>query len=411
MINKMRKLIIIIGLWLPYIVFSQEKIEYNINGFVDTYHAIRSKQPHDFMSSRSRLRTEFRAERGNSSLFTSVNAIHNAIIPEETKLELREAFFLYSDKNWDLRMGRQIIIWGVSDGMRITDLVSPMDMTEFLAREYDDIRIPVTAIRGRYFNQWMNLELLYIPVSSYFILPTQKSNPWNFFPQQEGLETIYFSDISPEASFENGEYGIRSSFFLNNLDFSISMLHTWNKMPVLERRLTTNNDSLLIYPHYNRLDMLGADLSVSAGQFVLRGEYALYIGELQSLEGEYTDIERNTSNFLLGIDWYPGYDWTLSAQYSHKLIPDYLDRMENKSNTILSTISISKKLLRNLLHISTFAYVDISNQAFFNRSSIDYSLSDEIKIYLGYDWFHGDSGMFGYYKDNSEIWMKGKFSF
>lgn len=407
----MRKLILLTGILFPFLIFSQEKMEYKINGFVDTYHAIRSKEPNDFMSSRSRLRTEFRAEKGSSSLFTSINAVHNAIIPEETRLELREAFFLYSNQNWDIKMGRQIIIWGVSDGLRITDLVSPMEMTEFLARDYDDIRIPVTAIRGRYFNQWIKLELIYIPVSSYFILPTQKNNPWNFFPQYEGLQTIYFSDNTPLATFENGEYGFRSSFFLNNMDFGISMLHTWNKMPVLERNLTPNHDSLLIYPHYNRMDMLGADFSASAGQFVFRGEYALYIGELQSLEGEYSDIKRNTSNFLVGIDWYPGYDWTISAQYSHKLIPDYLDQMENKSNTIISTLSITKKLLRNLLNISTFSYIDITNNSFFNRSSIDYSLSDEIKIFLGYDWFHGDKGMFGFYKNNSEVWIKGKFTF
>jgi len=30
---------------------------------------------------------------------------------------------------------------------------------------------------------------------------------------------------------------------------------------------------------------------------------------------------------------------------------------------------------------------------------------------FGYDWFNGDKGMFGMYKDNSEVWFKAKCSF
>ena len=46
-----------------------------------------------------------------------------------------------------VRLGRQFVIWGAADGVRVTDLVSPMDMTEFLAQDYDDIRMPVNALR------------------------------------------------------------------------------------------------------------------------------------------------------------------------------------------------------------------------------------------------------------------------
>jgi hypothetical protein len=219
---------------------------------------------------------------------------------------------------------------------------------------------------------------------------------------------------TPEKTLNNSEYGGRLSFFLAGIDFSVSALHTWNKMPVFQRQLSTNNDTVFVDALHNRMDMLGADFSVPIGQFVIRGEVAEYFGEVQSLNiqaNSNTSLKRNTTNFLIGVDWYPGNEWTFTTQYSHKLRPDYVDIIETKENTVLSTLGITKKILRSTLSLSTFTYFDITNNGFFNRTSADYSLTDEIHIMLGYDWFNGDSGMFGMYKDNSEVWFKAKYSF
>ncbi|MBE9482006.1 MAG: hypothetical protein IMY69_09950 [Bacteroidetes bacterium] len=160
--------------------------------------------------------------------------------------------------------------------------------------------------------------------------------------------------------------------------------------------------------------MIGFDFSIPKGEFVFRGEAAYYIGEARELDDEIINtepIKKNSLNWLLGIDWYPGNDWTITVQYSHKFITNYIDILQEKENIVLSTAGITKKLFRSTLSVSTFAYVDISNGGFFDRSSIDYALSDEIHLLIGYDWFYGNKGMFGLYKDNSEYWFKAKYSF
>ncbi len=399
----------------PIFAFSQDdKSKLDLNGFLDTYHAVQSKSPNDFMSSRTRLRTELDMKNGKSYMFASLNATYNSILPEQTKIELREAFLEYTTKNWNFKAGRQIVIWGISDGLRITDLVSPMDMTEFLARDYDDIRIPVNALRVRYLTQNMRAELIFIPVSSFFSVPYQEDNPWSVFPSNTGPYYDVNMSNTPEKTLSNSEYGGRLSFFLSGIDFSISALHTWNKMPVFNRQLSVNNDTVFVDAQYNRMDMFGADISIPIRQFVIRAEIAEYFGEVLSLKmktNSYNSLKRNTTNFLIGVDWYPGNEWTFTTQYSHKLIPDYVDIIETKENTALATLGITKKILRSTLSLSTFTYFDITNNGFFNRTSADYSLTDEIHIMLGYDWFSGDNGMFGLYKDNSEIWFKAKYVF
>jgi hypothetical protein len=395
---------------LPFTLFGQEELTFKFSGFADTYHAVRSQSPFDFMSSRSRLRTEFEAGKGKSYLFASLNSVYNSILDDQTGIELREAFFQYTTNNWDFKAGRQIVIWGVSDGLRITDIVSPMDYTEFLARDYDDIRIPVNAFKLKYYNSKLSAEAIFIPVSSFFIIPTSPENAWSVIPYSENINYRVDLEQYPDKTLNNSEFGGRLSFFLSGIDFSVAALHTWNKLPVLNYTGNQTGDTIHITGQYNRMDMLGMDFSFPLGQFVFRGEVAEYFGELQETETN-EKIERNTTNFLFGVDWYPVSEWTISGQYSHKLIPDRVEIMATKENTAFATLSISKSMLRSTLKLATFGYYDLSNGGFFNRTSADYALSDQIHLLAGYDWFHGDEGMFSLYKNNSEYWLKASFSF
>ncbi|MBI9069252.1 MAG: hypothetical protein JEZ09_18285 [Salinivirgaceae bacterium] len=406
----MKNSYIILLLLLSSIVHAQdENIKFKFSGFADTYHAVRSQSPNDFMSSRSRLRTEFEASKGKSYMFASLNSTYNSIVEDATKIELREAFFQYTNNNWDFKIGKQIVIWGVADGMRITDIVSPMDYSEFLARDYDDIRIPVNAFRLKYIKPSYNIELFFIPVSEFFVLPVDEKNPWSI---TNSIEMPYTTDMdnTPDKTLKNSEFGARFSFYLSGIDFSISALHTWNKMPVFKYGYSQTMDTLQLHANYERMEMLGIDFSKPVGKFVVRGEFAGYFDELLEFSNNET-ITKNTLNFLLGIDWYAGNDWTVMAQYYHKMITDYDAALASDKNSTYATLSISKKILRSTLNLGAYSYVDLFNEASFTRFSADFSMTDQIHLMAGYDWFLGDKGMFGMYKDNSEYWVKTKFSF
>ncbi len=400
---------IILFLFITVTATAQDNINYKFSGFVDTYHAVRSKSPNDFMSSRSRLRTEFEARKGKSYMFASLNSVYNNIVEDQTKIELREAFFQYTTNNWDFKVGKQIVIWGVADGMRITDIISPMDYTEFLARDYDDIRIPVNAFRLKYVKPSYNLDLIFIPISEFFVLPVDEKNPWSI-TNSFTMPYVTNMDNMPEHTLKNSEFGGRFSFFLSGIDFSVSALHGWNKNPVFSYDYLSNNDTLQLTANYERLNMLGMDFSMPVSKFVVRGEIAEYFNELQEINNN-KKIKKNATYFLLGVDWYAGNEWTLMAQYYHKLISNYDESMTTDQNTAYATISVSKSLLRSTLKLSAYAYIDVLNKGSFTRFSADYSFTDQIHLMAGYDWFNGDEGMFSYYQDNSEYWVKAKFCF
>jgi hypothetical protein len=186
------------------------------------------------------------------------------------------------------------------------------------------------------------------------------------------------------------EYGGRLSFFLSGIDFSLSALHTWNKMPVFCDGIG----------RYQRMTMLGADCSIPAGQFVIRGELAQYLDEQQTFG------RSSSTNALLGIDWYAGNNWSLSAQYAHKYVAS-----GDLRNTGLATLRITKDLLHNTLSLQSFAYIDVTNGGIYNRLSADYALNDQLHATLGYDLFQADRGTFTVYDKNSEVFVKLKYSF
>lgn len=354
---------------------AQNGLDLSVKGFVDTYHALRTESPVDWMSSRTRARGEFRLEKSGGGAFISANLIYNALLKDQSGFRLREAYAYWGNSNWDIRAGNQIISWGVADGLRVTDLISPMDYTEFLAQDYDDIRVPVGALRIRFCHKSWNIEAVAVPVPEFFKIPTDTLNPWS-------LGTLP-PEVKPDPAVGNMEYGARFSCFLGGVDFSFMALRTWSKMPEL----------VVDHLGYHRMTVVGGDVSVPFGKFVLRGEIADNIDDHGSQQG----------NALLGLDWYPGADWNVSAQYNQTFGAG--------DDTSLATLRVSKAILNNSLTISTFAYADLVDLGVFNRFSVDWSVTDQIHAILGYDYFYAKKGMFAVYAHNSEVWIKLKYCY
>ena len=390
-------------------VYAQEdELSLQLNGFVDSYHALQAEYPHKIMSSRTRLRLEMRANYGEASLFSSVNLAYNSLIKDQSGAFLREAYFDYAGKYLEVKAGRQIITWGVADGLRLTDLISPMDYTEFMANDYDDIRVPVNAINLKYPGESFSAELVFVPVPEYFVMPSGEDNPWTM-PVPAGVSM----DLSgtPEKRLKNSEVGGRLRFFLENLDFSLTALRTFNKSPITVAGFDPVAKSAVIKGVYEPMNVVGGDVSIPAGELVIRGEVAAYFGEPIALKNSMDYWHRSSFNALIGIDWYAGDNWTIMAQYMHKAIMDYQSVLGTEQNTSMITARISKELLNNTLKLSVYGMFDVDNVGFYVRPAADYLLNDQITISLGADLLGGRRGTFKTYRKNTQMWVKGKFYF
>ncbi|MCB1790928.1 MAG: RNA polymerase-associated protein rapA [Gammaproteobacteria bacterium] len=61
---------------------------------------------------------------------------------------LRELYVDTSLGGWDLRLGKQQVVWGTADGIKLLDIINPTDFRELNQNAFEDSRIPVWMINA-----------------------------------------------------------------------------------------------------------------------------------------------------------------------------------------------------------------------------------------------------------------------
>jgi hypothetical protein len=380
------------------------------HGFVDSAHSVQTQDDYNLLNSKTRARIELDVQGDSSELALSANAIYNSVIESQTGVVLHEAYGAYFREYWDIRVGRQLIVWGKADGIRIVDLLCPTDYTEFIALEFDDVRIPVNALRFRILANTFNIELVGIPVFAPGVLPPEDSP---FKISTGGMESSGMTlkePVLPDKDIAAIEGAARVSFFLPHMDLAFSALSLWDDFPVLETKQVAQQ--VTIQQQHHRFVAVGAEFSAPVHEFVFRGEAATYFNRHFQREDLDGTAKANMLSYILGIDWYPGDNWTFSVQGSGSHIWEHPDILASPKNTAVGTVMVEKKFLRETLTISNMTYMGLIEWDVFNRISGEYALNDAFHLYAGFDLFAGDKqGTYGRYNNLSSTWFKAKYSF
>jgi hypothetical protein len=61
---------------------------------------------------------------------------------------LREAYLDMQQGDWSIRAGKQQVVWGTADGMKLLDAINPTDYSEMAQNQMEDSRIPVWMINA-----------------------------------------------------------------------------------------------------------------------------------------------------------------------------------------------------------------------------------------------------------------------
>jgi hypothetical protein len=376
-----------------------------LDGFLESYYSVRLTDDYDFIGERSRIRLNIRNSIDNIYMFASLKGVSNQIIADdnEVEIDLHEAYFEYTQASWDVKIGRQIYSWGKADGLRITDVLSPCDYSEYITRDFDETRIPVDSVKYRYLFPKADLELVWIPIFTEAVYPTGKDNPWYVGTDQDAT-------INPaekvEDKLKNSELAMRLSFHLKGIDFSFSTAYLWDDEPAYH--LTGDHTYT---PRYHRLRFLGVDLSKPVNDFVIRFESAYYQGKYFAAENISGVLKKDYLYSLVGLDWYPGNNWTVSTQLASKYIFAYDNAIEEDKSQTVVTFNLTKSLFRETFKVKNMVYYEPDQEDGFNRFSIDYAVSDSLHFLTGIDDFFGDEGQFSDYDHNDSWWIKLKYNF
>jgi len=400
-------LLIILSLFLVQGVFAEQL---DTSGYLQNYTGILLENgDYSILQNSFNLNLDYSGDKGKLHLNP---ILYNYNSDSNIDLKLKEGYLDLYFENFDLRIGKQQIIFGKADGAFITDVVSPKDLTEFILPDFDEIRIGVNAMKLDYYFGDMTLETIFIPGFQGDILPSSNSIWAIKKPQQFMKATVDMSKYEVKNRLENSSFALKVSSINDFIDYELIAGYLWDSVPV--NNISKSTSGIVLQPEYHRNKILGGSFSKALGGIILRGEGAVNLDKTLQTEDiiKGGTLDKNVLNYMFGVD-YNIFGVNFSNQIIQNYILDYKDDekiMQDELKTTL-TLNINDKFLRDNLFCQMFAYYDVNNKGALIKLKADYSLFDGFNTTVGSNIFIRDSGEFGQFDKNDMIFTKLRYSF
>jgi hypothetical protein len=332
----------------------------------------------------------------------------------ETKSALREGYADVSFGLIDLRIGKQVIVWGRADQINPTDTISPRDYT-LLFTEDNDQRSGVVGLKASTFIKEISIQGYWIPYFKPNMIPV-KPPPFPMALREEEPDNAY------------SQWAIKLEQTGAAVDGSLSYFDGYDLSPDIGINLATPSFADLVLTHH-RIHVAGADAATTFGRFGLRGEAAYTFTE--DSDGSNPFI-KNPFFFLVagGDRTYLEY-LNINLQYIFRRVIHYQDA-EQIFDPLTRTIAVQEALFNNQLDKISQGVAGRIGYKWFNetleaemagiymftrhdymiRPKVIYAFTDHLKGIAGADIFRGDPlSTFGYLRDNSTLYTEIRWGF
>lgn len=331
----------------------------------------------------------------------------------------------------DLKAGRQVIIWGRSDNLRITDALNPLDSLEPGLADIEDIRLPVTmAALDFYIDNW-NLALIWIPEIRFSKLPPQGSD-FSFYQSLTVGESSSSSlpeihDRKPDH-ISDSSYALSLGGIFSGWDISFYAARLWQDAPVVSdvdfNLLTSSIDALTLA--HRRYSTLGSAASLAHGNWLMFYEIALLkdynfnaLRPSALLPGspELLILEKDRIDVLIGTEYNGLTDTTISLEIANRHVRNYersLHDFSVRENQMETALRYQRTFVRERWRLLALGlwFGEKAQYGAIYRVQLSYELTDDWDITGGLLRYHaGDTAPLNGYEDNDRVFIDVKYSF
>jgi hypothetical protein len=144
----------------------------------------------------------------------------------------RENYIDFEAGGWDFRIGAQNIVWGEVVGLFFADVVSALDLRDFVLPAFDIIRIPQWAARAEYFKGDSHIELIWIPVPTFNNIGKPGAD---FYPAPlpsptpQGVADLFQDPQRPARGWTDGNYGVRANTLVKGWDVAAFYYRSYSR--------------------------------------------------------------------------------------------------------------------------------------------------------------------------------------
>lgn len=304
-----------------------------------------------------------------------------------------------------LTLGRQIVVWGKSDNIRVTDVLNPLDIREYGYADMEDIRLPVTMVRFDLSFQRLNLSAMILPEIRF-------NDSFPFGSDYYPFETPPPREDIPADRISNAEYALAVNGYFSGWDLSLYYADIYNDTAHLELDPLTSQPIL----KHARLTMLGSSVNAAHGDWVFKCEGAFFSG-LHYFN--VPDHSFSRTDVLVGFDYSGLSDTTLTLESAYRRIARFRSAIgktpDNAEKNLLETIvRFHRTWLNDTLSMTCLAtwFGEKTEKGAYYRVSGEYDLSDNLEISLGIiSYRKGDLPLFKEIGQNDRLYGQIKYTF
>jgi len=232
----------------------------------------------------------------------------------ESEIELFDAYIEGKiSENFDYKIGRQVVVWGRSDTIRVTDILNPLDNRRPGMTDIEDLRLPITMVKLDYFIGDWRITPLAI-VEQRFSKNPPFGSAFNPFPVQMPDDESYRDPTF--ALSVGGEFsGWDINFYAANTRDDAGQL-VLQETPIIKHK---------------RVKMVGSALNILSGSWLFKSELAYFDGLKYASTA---DREFSRYDMLLGVEYNGIADTMISYDIVTRNIQEYDGRLLAEHNPL-----------------------------------------------------------------------------
>lgn len=328
-------------------------------------------------------------------------------------VDLREAYIDTSKGDLDVRLGRQVITWGVGDLLFVSD-VWPKDWVSFFAgRPMDYFKVGVESLRVRLWSDAVNVEVVAatpfepdtLPDSGHFAV----ANP---FAEVESVRVE-----APRNGYGDIELGAKVSRKALGVDVGGHAYRGFWGTPSARTDAASPPTSVTMF--YPALSVYTLTAQTNAMGGVVSAEAGLYDSR-DDRDGADPTTPNSQLRGLVGYDHPLWSEARVGAQYYVEVMGDRAAYeaalpqgvpVESELRDIV-TLRLEQTLRRQTLRLSLFGFYSPADSDYLVQPYVEYKMSDELAVSVGANVFGGDPHtMLGRFDRSDNVYANARFDF
>lgn len=407
---------------LSNLLITNSFAQQSVTGVYQNYTGFQLYNSYELVAGRNRLRGQFDKSLNFGGLYAEIDLIDRYTKDGEFEVLPRQIYADWFTSKYDVRVGKQNIIWGQSTGAFVNDILTPVDLREFLTQSPSDLRVGLTALNlQRYFGS-NYVQFVLSPTLQPDKLPDSNSR---WFPVQRPPSIIPFSFRQSDelSTISDVQLAVRFAWRpALSIDLDLMAYYWAHPMPAFSIRprifSIQNTPEVTLRETYRTSPMAGYSLSWQLSENWILSAEALYVNErlftflpvpVSRLEDALDDpvvafqvlqeFDIRDDGYILSKPWFQqmaGIQTTLKgatigAQGYIEVILNYEDRILPQQLFPYLSAFAQRTFFRERLSTIINGRYNIFGKDYWAQLQAAYEISDGFEFMMGTNLFGGPS--------------------